>query len=178
MTPLALEVAGLLGALFLLAGSYSFARWSRGRRFGRLDHVDEGPKHRGRRYLSARYRLVGKPDEVRVRSDGRRIPVEWKMARAPSAGPWYSHIVQVWAYCLLLEEATGLTPPFGVLRYGDGKEFVVLWTADAREELLFLRAEVDLPYRGQARPSFGRCKGCRWHDACDVRADMVTPHPR
>jgi len=118
---------------------------------------------------SERYRLVGRPDELRRLGDGRVVPVEFKSRSTPPRGPSPSHVVQVRAYCLLVEETTGSAPPYGILRYSDG-EFRVRWDDRARDELLRLRAEVLRPYDGRATPSRARCARCPWFGACDARA--------
>jgi CRISPR-associated exonuclease Cas4 len=133
---------------------------------GRLVAVDAG---RPRTLRSERYRLVGRPDELRRLRDGRLVPVELKSRSTPSRGPTPSHLVQVRAYCLLVEEATGVSPPYGVLRYSDG-EFRVPWDDCAREELLSVRAELLRPYDGRATPSRARCARCPWVGGCDARA--------
>ena len=118
--------------------------------------------------VSARHRLEGRPDALRRTPDGRLVPVEVKSRTAPRAGPARSHCVQIWAYCLLVEETTGRSPPFGVLRYAD-REVRVRWDAAARGELLALRADVARPYDGRATPSAARCARCAWVDGCDAR---------
>ena len=121
---------------------------------------------------SSRYRLAGRPDAVRRTSDGRLVPVELKSRRAPPRGPSRSHLVELWAYCLLLEEASGHAPPFGVLRYAD-REFRVRWDDASRSQLLAVRAEVDRPYDGRATPSAARCARCSFADVCDARYDRA-----
>jgi CRISPR-associated exonuclease Cas4 len=160
-------IVAVAAMLLLVVAVGVLARTARGRRFGRLVSVDvqAGPPLR-----SVRYRLVGRPDELRRLPDGRPVPVEWKSRSAPLGGPPHSHTVQVWAYCLLLEDVTGMTPPFGVLRYGDGTEFRVEWDAPARSAILALRREVDRPYDGRATPSVARCRRCRWFESCDARS--------
>ncbi|MGI0133258.1 MAG: CRISPR-associated protein Cas4 [Thermoplasmata archaeon] len=167
-----LSVAILLtlaaAALVVLGRSIAALRsLAHARRHGRLESVDVQP---GPVLRSARYRLVGRPDELRRRPDGRPVPVELKSRRAPAGGPPPSHVVQVWAYCLLLEDVTGIAPPYGVVRYGDGTEFRIEWTAEARRELLRWREAVDRPYDGRATPSPARCRRCPWAVACDARA--------
>src|SRR6266542_5917074 len=55
--------------------------------------------------------LVARPDHV-LDVDGMRVPVEQK----PSAQrAWPSHVLQVSAQCMLLEEASGVRPTHGVL---------------------------------------------------------------
>ncbi len=121
-------------------------------------------------FRSERYRLTGRPDVVRRLPDGRLVPVELKSRSSPPAGPTPSHRVQVAAYCLLIEEATGRVPPFGAIRYGDGHEFRIDWTPAARASLLALRAEMDRPYDGRATPSRAKCARCGWRAGCDARA--------
>ena len=135
-------------------------------RHGVLEAVDAGVPLTLR---SERYRLVGRPDAIRRLPDGRRVPVEVKHRTAPAAGPFPSHLAQLRAYCLLLEENDGRPPPYGVLRYAD-REFRVAWNAAARREIVALRRSVDRPYDGRATPSVGRCGGCRWAARCDARA--------
>lgn len=137
------------------------------RRLGALVAVDAGDAVLLR---SPRYRLSGRPDMLRRGRDGRTIPIELKSRPTPPRGPPPSHRAQVAAYCLLVEEATGVSPPFGVLRYSDGGEFRVPWDRPARAELLRLRAELDRPYDGRATPSPAKCAGCPWRAVCDARA--------
>ncbi|MCI4345459.1 MAG: PD-(D/E)XK nuclease family protein [Thermoplasmata archaeon] len=134
---------------------------------GRLRSVDL-PGEPGPLLRSERWRLAGRPDEVRELDDGRWVPVEWKSRGAPRGGPPRSHRIQLWAYCLLLEETTGRAPPFGRLRYGDGVEFDLPWDRAARAELALVREEVARQYDGRATPSPGRCRGCRFRTGCDV----------
>ncbi len=162
--------AVLVGVLTVLVGLRALGIRQREGRYGTLLAADELPD-RGPRLRSQRYAIAGRPDELRRLASGQVVPVEVKSRDAPSRGPLPSHRVQVWAYCLLVEETTGVAPPFGVLRYGDGGEFRVPWDRSAREQLLALRAEVDRPYDGRASPSPAKCAGCRWRDVCDARAD-------
>lgn len=118
---------------------------------------------------SERFRIRGRPDGLRRTRDGRLVPVELKSRASPPNGPARSHVVQVWAYCLLVEEATGRAPPFGLLRYAD-HDYRVRWDAAAREELLALRSELGRPYDGRATPSPARCARCAWVRSCDARA--------
>lgn len=163
----------LVGVVLLLVG-LALAAWGaralsdrrREGAVGRLVAIDAGAPAV---LASARYRLRGRPDALRQASDGRLVPVEVKSRRTPPSGPTRSHLVQVWAYCLLVEESTGRPPPIGLLRYADG-EVRVRWDARARSELLALRAELAQPYDGRANPSPGRCARCRWVGVCDARA--------
>ena len=118
---------------------------------------------------SSRFRLSGRPDVLRRLADGRVVPVELKSRSTPAHGPLRSHLAQLAAYCLLIEEATGVAPPFGLLRYSDGGEFRVPWDEVARRELLATRFALDRPYDGRASPSRAKCAGCAWRAVCDAR---------
>ena len=168
MTSAWIWAAGLVAALLLAAALLQIGRLMRDRRNGALLAVDLPGRTSGT-LRAPEYGLVGRPDAIRVLRDGRRVPVEVKSRGAPVGGPLFSHRVQVWAYCLLVESTTGASPPFGVLQYHDA-EFRVPWDREARRELLALRAQARQPYDGRARPSVGRCRSCSWRESCDVRA--------
>ncbi len=159
----AMALVGLALALWALR---ALSQRRRDNRSGRLVAVDAG---RPATLRSERYRLVGRPDELRRLSDGRLVPVELKSRSTPPRGPTPSHVVQVRAYCLLVEETAGVPPPYGILRYSDG-EFRVRWGDRARAELLAVRAELLAPYDGHATPSPARCARCPWVRVCDARA--------
>jgi CRISPR-associated exonuclease Cas4 len=164
-----LEALGLLllGAAIVAAAVRALLARRREAALGALVAVDAGAPMT---LHSTRYRISGRPDLVRRLPDGRRVPIELKSRPAPPAGPRPSHRIQVAVYCLLLEESSGVAPPFGVVRYGDGVEFRIPWNAAARAEILRLRAELDRPYDGRATPSAAKCARCGWRAVCDVRA--------
>ena len=62
--------------------------------------------------------LTGKPDYVIKHDDGSLIPVEYKSAKAPNQ-PYESHIMQLAAYCALIESHFGTRPAYGIIRYSD-----------------------------------------------------------
>lgn len=160
---------GLAGAIILGAGLVALARARYQRRFGRLRWADV-PGEPKLLLRSRRFRISGRPDELRILSDGRWVPIEVKSRRSPRSGPPGSHQMQVAAYCLLVEETTGRSPPFGILLYGDGGEFRIAWSPDLRQRLLDLRHELARPYDGRATPSIGRCSRCTWRGSCDRTA--------
>ena len=66
-------------------------------------------------YYDSHLHLTGKPDYV-IKQGYTSIPVEVKTGRTPDA-PYDLHIFQLAAYCVLIDRATGLRPPYGVLNY-------------------------------------------------------------
>ena len=155
----------LVGIGIAAWGLRALAKRSAESRYGTLRAIDAGAPAVLR---SERYRIQGRPDVLRQMRDGRLVPIELKSRASPRSGPAYSHTVQVWAYCLLIEETTGRSPPFGVLRYSD-QEYRIPWNTAARRDLLALRAEVLRPYDGRATPSPARCTRCAWVEVCDAR---------
>ena len=163
--PVLAAVLVLIGIGIAAWGFRALAKRSAEARYGTLRAIDAGAPAVLR---SDRYRIQGRPDILRQLRDGRLVPIELKSRGSPPSGPARSHVVQVWAYCLLIEETSGRPPPFGVLRYSD-REYRIAWNAAARRDLLALRAEVHRPYDGRATPSPARCARCTWVEVCDAR---------
>jgi len=97
-------------------------------------YVDTGAWQRNAKPLfSNTYQLTGKPDYL-VRERNRIIPVEVKSRAAPDA-PYLSHVMQLAAYCLLVEDTLGAAAPYGYVHYRD-RTFKVEFTRALRAELL------------------------------------------
>jgi CRISPR-associated exonuclease Cas4 len=163
MNPVLLLLA-VAGVVAVAAGALGLRRLRADRRWGALVAVDAG---RPVTLRSERYRLAGRPDLVRRGPGGVLVPVELKSRPAPARGPFPSHLVQLAAYCLLIEETTGRAPPFGVLRYRD-REVVVPYDTTARRRVLEARAGRIARYDGRATPSPAKCAGCPWSPSCDA----------
>ncbi len=163
-------VAALLlaGAVVLMLALRARLALAHDRRRGTLVSVDV--RGSGRYLAAPGLGLTGRPDEIRRLADGRPVPVELKSRSGPRRGPPASHVVQVQADCLLLEEATGRSPPYGLLRYADGAEWEVPWDPAARAHVLGLLASVRGRYRGEAAPALAKCRACSWQNVCDARA--------
>ena len=72
--------------------------------------------------FSKKFNLSGKPDYIVRTKKGDIIPVEVKTGW--HTNPLMHHIMQLMAYCQLIEETYGRTVPYGVLYYYDtGKRF-------------------------------------------------------
>ena len=116
--------------------------------------------------------LVGRPDELRRKPDGRVVPVEVKSSRGPPPGrpPYFSHVLQLYAYCQIVEDQQGVAPPYGLLIYGDGVPRKVTWDGRARKELAEWVARFREPYGGDALPSVPKCRNCSYLPVCDRAA--------
>ena len=120
---------------------------------------------------SARYRLIGKPDYLvrTVRTRQGIVPVEVKSATAPEM-PYLGHLLQLAAYCLLVEETTGQTPPYGLLKYADAL-YEIDFTAELRAELLDTLEDMRQARlarnvaRNHNQPN--KCAHCGYRRVCD-----------
>jgi CRISPR-associated exonuclease Cas4 len=164
----AIVLAGVGVWLLVRAGA---ARQETGLPEGRVTYVDTGAWDRNERSLfSSRYRLTGRPDYL-VRTRQGVIPVEVKSGSAPQQ-PYRAHVLQLAAYCLLVEEQEGRAPPHGVLKYDD-QAFELDYTSDLRTELLEtlgdIRHNLDAPEVDRSHEEPGRCLGCGYRDRCEQR---------
>src|SRR5437879_12680200 len=99
-------------------GALDTARATRDRDAMRGDLVYIGSTaEKPKLFVSKKHGLSGRPDAIVMDGD-HHIPVELKTGRVPR-GPLFSHILQVVAYCVLLEEEFGKPPQDGILPHGD-----------------------------------------------------------
>jgi len=161
-------------ALLLLVGSLFLFRRARrlreqtGLPQGRVIYADTGAWNRCERPLfSRRYLLTGKPDYL-VDDGKTKIPVEVKHTRCP-ASPYRSHVLQLAAYCLLVEEEYGQPPPYGIIKYRD-RTYAVEYTPQLRAQLLSTLAEMRQNLiAGDVGPSHtnpNRCRSCGYREVC------------
>jgi CRISPR-associated exonuclease Cas4 len=87
--------------------------------------------------FSERLQLVGRPDRI-VRQGETLIPEEWKSSKRVNHG----HRLQLGAYFLLIEEAYGVRPPFGVVVLSDGSRVEVKNTEKLRSEVLVVAENI------------------------------------
>jgi len=165
-------------ALFLLLTGIAAAIWSRRTRSvsglpaGRVIYADTSRWQRAERPLFSRqYQLAGKPDYL-VREGRAIIPAEVKSSRAPTEGPRQGHVLQLAAYCLLVEEIEGVRPAYGIIKYADAA-FRVDNTPELGRLLLKTLESMrrDLA-RGQANRNHtdpARCRRCGVRAVCDER---------
>jgi CRISPR-associated exonuclease Cas4 len=116
-------------------------------------------------FYPRRYGLVGRPDRL-VSDGGAVVPEEWKSSH--TVRPW--HRAQMGVYFLVIEEETGIRPPYGVIVCGDGTRHRVENTAERRAWVIELagqirtaRAAVKLPIRVTPKPWQCRTGGMRGH---------------
>ena len=153
----------------LPAGSLLYS--DTGKPVGRIAPAEvgrEGVKQE-RPLVSEALELVGRPDYL-IEADGGVVPVEAKSSACPPDGrPRDSHVAQLAAYCLLVEEELDASVPYGVIKYRD-RDVRVEYTDELKEWALALIEEMraasgeEEVHRSHDDPR--RCAGCSLRDVC------------
>jgi CRISPR-associated exonuclease Cas4 len=121
--------------------------------------------------VSHRFGLVGKPDylvEIAGPGGPLRVPLEVKSRKRPAV-PAEGHILQLGAYCLIVEDVYGQRPTHGYLRYADATVQIPFTDAlrtqvlNAASQLRGARTAFDVR-RSHEEP--GRCMNCGYRASC------------
>ena len=110
--------------------------------------------------------LTGKPDYL-VQDGNQLIPVEVKSTHVSDA-PYDSHILQLAAYCMLVERCLGKRPQYGILHY-PRRTFAIDFTSEVESTVMRLLLEMqanrkDIPRSHESPP---RCTRCGFRSVCD-----------
>ena len=153
-------------AVYLLLG-----RWSRSERAqvglsgGSIDVTDDSAE-RAPTLRSRRHGLVGRPDQL-VRVGNALIPVEQK----PTARRLHqSHILQVAAQCLLVQEVYRIRPPYGIVVLAGGSRHQVEFSPALELRLLDSMARMRAMLDATAPPEplwvERKCRACAFRHTC------------
>lgn len=139
---------------------------------GRVVYADTGAwKTVERPLFSALHQLAGKPDYV-VKHGQQTIPIEVKSSNAPGDGPRRSHVLQLAAYCLLIEERYQRRPEYGIIKYAD-RAFEIDYTPALETALIdtldAMRANLMEGAASRSHHEAARCVHCGYRHACDER---------
>jgi CRISPR-associated exonuclease Cas4 len=158
--------------LLLVVAVYALlGRWSRserahvGLRGGAIETTDDSAE-RAPTLRSSRYGLVGRPDQL-VRVGSALIPVEQK----PTARRLHqSHILQVAAQCLLVQEVYGIRPPYGIVVVAGGSRHEVEFSPALELRLVDTMARMRAMLEATAPPEpywvERKCRACAFRDTC------------
>lgn len=175
-----LWILGLLALGVLLLWLARRGRARSGLPEGRVIYTDTGGWRRPERALFSRdLLLTGRPDYLV--DEGREIipvevkpsthSVEDKSSSAPKQ-PYDSHIIQLAAYCLLVEEEYGRRPPYGIIKYAD-RAFEIDYTPGMENELLStledMRSDLAAGSASRNHDEPRRCQACGHLHQCRQR---------
>jgi len=114
------------------------------------------------------FNVTGKPDYIIESSDG-PIPVEVKSGRVRNV-PYDSHIYQLAAYCLLIDQVFNTRPTHGILHYSN-KDMAVDYTPELESKTIHLIREIHSLSRkrsvDRSHESINRCQKCGYYSICD-----------
>ncbi|MGD2251991.1 MAG: CRISPR-associated protein Cas4 [Anaerolineales bacterium] len=166
-----LLLAGILLVLGLLALWVAKLRRERlGLPRGRVTYLDtDGLGHVERPLYDPALDLTGRPDYL-VKQGERLVPVEVKSGHG-GASPYPAHVLQLAAYCLLVEATYRTRPAYGIIRYTN-RSFEVDYSPSLENRLLDVVAEIRRAEArgapGRSHESAGRCRACGYRNACDL----------
>jgi CRISPR-associated exonuclease Cas4 len=161
-------VALLIATLLLYV---LLTRWERGRRaaVGLADEALESADDSSApvpTLRSQRYGLVGRPDQL-VRVGRLVIPVEHKPT-ARRLQP--SHVLQVAAQCLLVQDVYGVRPPYGLVVLAGGTRQRVEFSPALEQRLLDTMAQMRAFLFASVAPEprwiTRKCRACGFRETC------------
>jgi CRISPR-associated exonuclease Cas4 len=137
---------------------------------GSVIYADDGTWFQNDEVLTdPELRLAGKPDYLVEQEDGRIVPVEIKSSPAPEL-PWPGHVMQLLAYCRLVEATFGIRPTHGILQYTD-RAFSVDYTETLEQDLLDTLHEMNRDQRAlevdRDHQEPRRCASCGFRQRCN-----------
>lgn len=136
-----------------------------------------GREERGEPLRSTRHFLIGMPDLI-IEEGGLKVPVEFKSGKVPFK-PHFSHVMQLGAYLILVDERYDQTSTHGYIEYGPDrdsrKRFRVDWDMITKAQTLSKVSEVrnsersGVAHRNHNRP--GKCRSCSRRNGCPERLE-------
>jgi CRISPR-associated exonuclease Cas4 len=139
---------------------------------GKIEYTDK-MDNRTKMLYSKKHGLRGKPDYI-VKLNGKYIPIEVKTGKIPR-GPHFSHIIQIAAYCLLIEQNYKTRPPYGIISYSKEQKHKITYDDDLKKLLLEKMDEMrkciqlEEVHRNHKRP--GKCRSCSRRDKCPEKLE-------
>ncbi|MCJ7655027.1 MAG: CRISPR-associated protein Cas4 [Dehalococcoidia bacterium] len=128
--------------------------------------------------FSEQLRLTGKPDFI-VNFKGQYVPVEVKTGVTDS--PYRNHVLQLAAYCLLVEEKYNQVIPFGVLVYGGGRQFRIPFEAYLRRQVITILEEMRTNLAAgtiqRNHNLIAKCQYCSMRVHCNQRIFQASTAP-
>ncbi len=167
--PFLLLVIALIGCILILILVSLRARRERipwkGIRYDDMDPTRQPEKT----YYDPETGLTGKPDWI-IDSWRGPVPIEVKSGATPEF-PIPAHVLQLAAYCYLIESCEGKRVRRGILRYPD-TSFEISYTIKLRRRLLETIAalrEAEAAGFPRSHRDIGKCRACGYRARCNER---------
>jgi CRISPR-associated exonuclease Cas4 len=121
-------------------------------------------------FFSNRLRITGKPDYI-IKNNNFFIPIEVKTSKHIEAQE--NHILQLAAYCHLLEENYEKFVPYGILIYSDISKFKIPFNPKTRFDLEStisnIRSIMKTGKISRNHNDLFKCKNCSMNQYCDFK---------
>lgn len=120
--------------------------------------------------VSHHYGLTGRPDYL-VQIDRGIVPVELKSGNIPRNGrPHVGNLMQLAAYCLIVEGTMAVSVPYGIIKYRDGS-IRIRFTGTLRRRLLDILPRIQAAKSKSAdchrsHRHAARCRNCGYRPVC------------
>src|SRR5215472_2607579 len=135
------------------------------------DLVYEDTDGQGEILYSDQVPLIGKPDYIIQLTNGQLVPIELKLSVQNATTPQSNHIMQMAAYCLILEDYSEVPPTHGIVRYANG-DFTIDYTPTLRKKVIRLLTEMrncNEKQRPQlVRQKVTKCRACTFQPICPL----------
>jgi CRISPR-associated exonuclease Cas4 len=124
--------------------------------------------------FSRQFPLIGKPDYIIQLPDGRPLPIELRLGVEEAKAPYSHHVIQIAAYCLILEDYFEEAPTHGLLRYAH-QDFTIEYTPSLRKKVIKLLD--DMGYMNEheqpilTKQRVSKCRACAFQPICPVGHD-------
>ncbi len=131
---------------------------------GEINYI--GKNVRGGEITSEKYGIRGTPDYI-IKIDDEYIPVEEKSSDV--SHPLFHHVMQVTAYCMLVEDKYGAPPPYGILKYRNA-QFKIPYEERWKRIVLNMKEQMlkDIE-KGEAHRNHSnarKCRRCHYREEC------------
>lgn len=167
-------------AVLVMVFLVALLMWARARQIlqsgipvGRVVYQDTDRHRSVERPVSSRCGLTGKPDYLVEAANG-LIPVELKSRNCSNSGPREGEVAQLTAYCMLVEDSFGATPPHGIIQYAD-RSWPIRYTVRDRKRLLQILDEMREIRNSRTvhrdHQHAARCRACGYRAVCDEALD-------
>ena len=135
------------------------------------DLVYEDADGQGEILYSDQVPLIGKPDYIVKLANGQLVPIELKPSVQDATTPYSNHVMQVAAYCLILEDYSEVPPTYGIVRYANG-DFTIDYTPTLRKKVIRLLTEMQSCSERQrpqlVRQKVTKCRSCTFQPICPI----------
>jgi len=120
--------------------------------------------------FSYHYKIAGKPDYI-VKKNNQFIPVEVKTGGYNT--PQKNHVLQLAAYCQLVEETYKSFVPYGVLVYNKSKQYKIPFDPNLRFELEHsiknMRYILQTRILTRNHNDQNKCRNCSMRSYCEMK---------